>query len=38
MQTATAINTGSANYLLNPPFIRLWIDVTFRGPENSYSN
>ena len=33
---ATAITTGSANQRPNTPCIRLWIDVTFRGLENSY--
>ena len=36
MHNATAITTGSANQPHNTPCIRLWIDVTFRGLENSY--
>ena len=36
MHNATAITTGSANQRPNTPCIRLWIDVTFRGLENSY--
>ena len=36
MQNTTAIRTGSANQQPNTPCIRLWIDVTFRGLENSY--
>ena len=31
-----AITTGSANQWSNTPCIRLWIDVTFRGLEDSY--
>ena len=37
MHNATAIITGSANQRPNTPCIRLWIDVTFRGLEHSYS-
>ena len=37
VHNATAITTGSANQRPNTPCIRLWIDVTFRGPEHSYS-
>ena len=37
MHNATAITTGSANQRPNTPCIRLWIDVTFRGLEDSYS-
>ena len=36
MHNATAITTGSANQRSNTPCIRLWIDVTFRGLEDSY--
>ena len=36
MQNDTAITTGSANQRPNTPCIRLWIDVTFRGLEDSY--
>ena len=36
MRNATAITTGSANQRPNTPCIRLWIDVTFRGLEDSY--
>ena len=36
MHNATAITTGSANQWPNTPCIRLWIDVTFRGLEDSY--
>ena len=36
VHNATAITTGSANQRPNTPCIRLWIDVTFRGLENSY--
>ena len=36
MHNATAITTGSANQRPNTPCIRLWIDVTFRGPEDCY--
>ena len=36
MLNATAITTGSANQRPNTPCIRLWIDVTFRGLEDSY--
>ena len=36
MHNATAITTGSANQRSNTPCIRLWIDVTFRGVENSF--
>ena len=35
-KNATAINTGSANQRPNTPCIRLWIDITFRGLEDSY--
>ena len=35
MHNATAITTGSANQRPNTPCIRLWIDVTFRGLEDS---
>ena len=38
MHNATAITTGSANQRPNTPCIRLWIDVTFRGLEDSYKN
>ena len=37
MHNATAITTGSANQRPNTPCIRLWIDVTFRGLEDSYT-
>ena len=37
MHKATAITTGSANQRPNTPCIRLWIDVTFRGLEDSYN-
>ena len=37
MHNATAITTGSANQRPNTPCFRLWIDVTFRGLENSYT-
>ena len=37
MHNATAIITGSANQWPNTPCIMLWIDVTFRGLENSYN-
>ena len=37
MHNTTAITTGSANQRPNTPCIRLWIDVTFRGLEDSYS-
>ena len=37
MHNATAITTGSANQRSNTLCIRLWIDVTFRGLEDSYS-
>ena len=37
VHNATAITTGSANQRPNTPCIRLWIDVTFRGLEDSYS-
>ena len=33
-----AITTGSANQRPNTPCIRLWIDVTFRGLEDSYTD
>ena len=36
MHNATAITTGTANQRPNTPCIRLWIDVTFRGLEDSY--
>ena len=36
MHNATVITTGSANQRPNTPCIRLWIDVTFRGLEDSY--
>ena len=36
MHNATTITTGSANQRPNTSFIRLWVDVTFRGVENSY--
>ena len=36
MHNATAITTGSANQRSITLCIRLWIDVTFRGVENSY--
>ena len=35
MHNATAITTGSANKRPNTPCVRLWIDVTFRGLEDS---
>ena len=38
MHNATAITTGSANQRPNTPCIRLWIDVTFGGLEDSYSD
>ena len=37
MHNATAITTGSVNQRPNTLCIRLWIDVTFRGLEDSYS-
>ena len=37
MHNATAITTDSANQRPNYQCIRLWIYVTFRGVENSYS-
>ena len=37
MHNAAAISTGSANQRPNTPCIRLWIDVTFRGLEHSYT-
>ena len=37
MHNAMAITTGSANQRPNTPCIRLWIDVTFRGLEDSYT-
>ena len=37
MHNATVITTGSANQRPNTPCIRLWIDVTFRGLEDSYT-
>ena len=37
MHNATAITTGSAIQPPNTPCIRLWIDVIFRGVENSYT-
>ena len=37
MHNATEITTGSANKRPNTPCIRLLIDVTFRGLEDSYS-
>ena len=36
VHNATAITTGSANQRPNTPCIRLWIDVIFRGLEDSY--
>ena len=36
VHNATAITTGSANQWPNTPYIRLWIDVTFWGLEDSY--
>ena len=36
MHNATGIATFSANQRPNTPYIRLWIDITFWGPENSY--
>ena len=36
MHNATAIIIGSANQWPNTPCIRLWIDVTLRGLEDSY--
>ena len=36
MPNAMAITTGSANQWPNTLCIRLWIDVTFRGLEDSY--
>ena len=36
VHNATAITTGSANQRPNTPCIRLWIDVTFWGLEDSY--
>ena len=37
VHNATAITTGSANQRPNTPcFVWLWIDVTFRGLEDSY--
>ena len=36
VHNATVITTGSANHWPNTLCIRLWIDVTFRGVENSY--
>ena len=36
MHKATVITTGSANQRPNTPCIRLWIDVIFRGLEDSY--
>ena len=38
VHNATAITTGSVNQRPNTPCIMLWIDVTFRGLENSYIN
>ena len=38
MHYATAITTSSANQRPNTPCIWLWIDVTFRGHEHSYSH
>ena len=37
MHNTKAITTGSANQRPNTPCIRLWIDVTFRGLEDSYT-
>ena len=37
MHNTTAITTGSANQRPNTLCIRLWIDVTFRALEDSYS-
>ena len=37
MHNATAITAGSANQRPNTPCIRLWIDVTLRGLEHSYT-
>ena len=37
MHNARAITTCSANQRPNTPCIRLWIDVIFRGDENSYT-
>ena len=37
MHKATAITAGSANQRPNTPCIRLWIDVTFQGLEDSYT-
>ena len=36
MHNAKPITTGSANQRSITPSIRLWIDVTFRGLEDSY--
>ena len=36
MHNTTAITIGSVNQRPNTPCIRLWIDVTFRGLEDSY--
>ena len=36
VHNAMAITTGSANQRTNTPCIRLWIDVTFWGLDNSY--
>ena len=38
MHNATAITTGSANQWPKTRCIRLWIDVTFRGLEDSYNS
>ena len=37
MHNVTAITTGSENQQPNTPCIRLWIDFTFRGLEDSYT-
>ena len=37
VHNATAITTGSVNQQPNTPCIKLWIDVIFRGLENSYT-
>ena len=37
MHNAMAITTGSADQRFNTPCIRLWIDVTFWGLEDSYN-
>ena len=38
MHNATAITTGSANQWPNAPCIRLWIDLTFRGLGDYYTD